>query len=321
MISKLKNGTKITNKSSFQNDNITIDAKHNEMINYFKNLNDSTSILKDELKTLVNEYNNKDVTRKNDMDYILYRNDLREKINEIKHKINSISNNDELNKYYLDVGILLHSYYENMEQSKSSNNNSEKFEENLLNYEQLSDEDNDDEVLEVISKKENYKSVLNFFNDRENKELIENNDLVNIDVNEIINENKNDGVYTSMKISDFVKKESTFKKKDALDEYLQKIDPKYISKIKIDTNICKCPLCNTEMTLYPSDGIQICENCGNQENILIESDKPSFKDPPLEVCYFSYKRINHYNEFPMNDNIFQMNICKYIFKIYKFLIK
>lgn len=296
MISKLKNGTKITNKSSFQNDNITIDAKHNEMVNYFKNLNDSTSILKDELKTLVNEYNNKDVTRKNDMDYILYRNDLREKINEIKHKINSISNNDELNKYYLDVGILLHSYYENMEQSKSSNNNSEKFEENLLNYEQLSDEDNDDEVLEVISKKENYKSVLNFFNDRENKELIENNDLENIDVNEIINENKNDGVYTSMKISDFVKKESTFKKKDALDEYLQKIDPKYISKIKIDTNIFKCPLCNTEMTLYPSDGIQICENCGNQENILIESDKPSFKDPPLEVCYFSYKRINHYNE-------------------------
>lgn len=153
MISKLKNGTRITNKSSFQNDNITIDAKHNEMVNYFKNLNDSTSFLKDELKKLVNEYNNKDVTRKNDMDYILYRNDLREKINEIKYKINSISNNDELNKYYLDVGILLHSYYENMEQSKSSNNNSENFEENLLNYEQLSDEDNDNEVLEVITKK------------------------------------------------------------------------------------------------------------------------------------------------------------------------
>ena len=172
MISKLKNGTKITNKSSFQNDNITIDAKHNEMVNYFKNLNDSSSFLKDDLKKLINEYNNKDVTRKNDMDYILYRNDLREKINEIKHKINSISNNDELNKYYLDVGILLHSYYENMEQSKSSNNNSENFEENLLNYEQLSDEDNDDEVLEVITKKENYKSVLNFFNDRENKDIL-----------------------------------------------------------------------------------------------------------------------------------------------------
>jgi len=48
--------------------------------------------------------------------------------------------------------------------------------------------------------------------------------------------------------------------------------------------------------LYPSDGLQICQKCGLQQNILIESDKPSFKDPPLEICYFSYKRINHFNE-------------------------
>jgi hypothetical protein len=99
-----------------------------------------------------------------------------------------------------------------------------------------------------------------------------------------------------MKISDFVKEESTFRKKNVLEEYLQKIDPKYVSRIKIDVNIFKCPNCAIEMTVYHSDGIQICEKCGIQQNILIESDKPSFKDPPMEVCYFSYKRINHYNE-------------------------
>jgi hypothetical protein len=339
MISRLKGSTKANNKSSFLNDNITIDAKHNEMINYFKNLQDSTPVLKEELKKTISEYNNKDPSRKNDIDYILYRNGLREKINEIKSRINSISNNDEINKYYLDVGILLHSYYENVEKSKSVKNSSENFEENLLNYDQLSEEDDeyideedteisdtnedifDKSQLENKPKKDNYKSVLQFFNNRENKELEENNDLESQSNTEISTDNqKNDGVYTSMKISDFVKKESTFKKKDALDEYLQKIDPKYISRIKVDTTICKCPICSTEMTLYPSDGIQICENCGNQQNILIESDKPSFKDPPLEVCYFSYKRINHYNEFPMNVYIFQMNVCKYILEIYKFLI-
>ena len=308
------------------------------MINYFKNLQDSTPILKEELKKLILEYNNKDPSRKNDIDYILYRDGLREKINQTKSRINSISSNDEINKYYLDVGILLHSYYENIEKSKSVKNNSENFEENLLNYDQLSEdeeyineEDNENydinedivekKVVESKPKKENYKSVLNFFNNRENKELEENNELESQSNAEVSNDNqKNDGVYTSMKISDFVKKESTFKKKDALDEYLQKIDPKYVSRIKIDTTIFKCPICSTEMTLYPSDGIQICENCGNQQNILIESDKPSFKDPPLEVCYFSYKRINHYNEFPMNVYIFQMNVCKYILEIYKFLI-
>jgi predicted amidophosphoribosyltransferase len=100
---------------------------------------------------------------------------------------------------------------------------------------------------------------------------------------------------------------------------LQKIDPKYVSRIKIDTNICKCSNCNIEMTLYPSDGIQICENCGNQENILIESDKPSFKDPPLEVCYFSYKRINHYNEY-IGQKVYINDFIKVIYKIIYFLI-
>ena len=50
------------------------------------------------------------------------------------------------------------------------------------------------------------------------------------------------------------------------------------------------------MVLYPSQGFQICEKCGKQENIIIESDKPSFKDPPPEVAYFAYKRMNHFNE-------------------------
>jgi predicted amidophosphoribosyltransferase len=114
-----------------------------------------------------------------------------------------------------------------------------------------------------------------------------------------------------------VKEESTFKKKNVLDEYLQKIDPNYVSKIKVDVNICKCSVCNTEMTLYPSDGIQICENCGNQENILIESDKPSFKDPPMEVCYFSYKRINHYNELLYTTKNVLKSIFKFIIKLIK----
>ena len=91
-----------------------------------------------------------------------------------------------------------------------------------------------------------------------------------------------------MKISDFVKEESKFKKKYILDDYLQKIDPNYVSQIKVDPKIYKCDICDNEMTLYPSDGIQICNKCGNQEFVLIESDKPSFKDPPLEVYYNSW---------------------------------
>lgn len=336
--------SKNTSKSSYVNENITIDAKHGEMINYFQKLNESIPKMKEEIKKLVLEYNNKDYTRLNDLEYIFYRDSLKEKITELKKKINSIENNKEINNYYLDVGTLLHSYYENIETSKNNDNLLiENFEDNLLNYDNSDiDEDNDldDEIdndgiirthnNHIFSKSQessstesnsNKKSVLHFFHNRENE------------LNQKIEQNKIDGAirklqtltdpllgqdlqgfvekiddkldskidtkqdtYTSMKISDFVKEESIFKKKNVLEEYLQKIDPNYVSRIKIDIQIYKCPLCNIDMTLFPSDGIQICEQCGTQQNILIESDKPSFKDPPMEVCYFSYKRVNHFNE-------------------------
>jgi len=274
---------------SKNNDNITIDAKHSEMINYFKNLQESIPSLKKELKNLIAEYNVKDASRKNDMEYILYKDGLRDKINDLRNKIEKIMNNEEMNYYYLEVGELLHSYYENIENSKNNKNNSEKFEENLINYDIDLDidrtkdsdllEDDEEDEDKIDDKKGN---ILDFFNQDDKKE---------VDKKEVESNN-----YTSMKMSDFIKENAIFRKKNVLDEYLQKIDTNYIPKIKVDMTIYKCSTCLTEMTLYPSDGIQICEKCGSQENILIESDKPSFKDPPLEVCYFSYRRINHYNE-------------------------
>jgi hypothetical protein len=339
MVSRLKLSSKY-NKSSNFNENITIDAKHNEMINQFRSQKDSVPQLKEELKKFVSEYNNRDNTRKNDIEYILYRDNLREKINEMKEKINSIIKDDDVNKYYLDVGTLLHNYYENIELSKNVHSNSEKFEENLVNYDEiLSDYDEEDEIdqdeeINISSKanknKKEIKSVLNFFNstknDIKNENVDENNNSLpkkesNSSKSNLLNENnQNSGNYTSMKISDFVKEESTFKKKDILDEYLQKIDPNYISRIKFDINTFKCSKCSLEMTLYPSDGIQICETCGIQENIFIESDKPSFKDPPMEVCYFTYKRINHYNEFYKRQKVVLMSIFNIINKIFLFLI-
>ena len=50
------------------------------------------------------------------------------------------------------------------------------------------------------------------------------------------------------------------------------------------------------MVFNPNEAIFTCVECGYQEFILIDSDKPSYKDPPREASYFAYKRINHFNE-------------------------
>jgi len=57
-----------------------------------------------------------------------------------------------------------------------------------------------------------------------------------------------------------------------------------------------CYDCNREKILYQTDGIIVCPNCGVQEKILISNNKPSYKQPPREMSYFAYKRINHFNE-------------------------
>ena len=44
------------------------------------------------------------------------------------------------------------------------------------------------------------------------------------------------------------------------------------------------------------EGILICNNCSKNIKFLIENEKPSYKEPPKEVCFYAYKRINHFRE-------------------------
>ena len=49
-------------------------------------------------------------------------------------------------------------------------------------------------------------------------------------------------------------------------------------------------------TVQLQDGYVFCNDCHTVEYILVDHEKPSYKDPPKEVAYFAYKRINHFNE-------------------------
>ena len=61
-------------------------------------------------------------------------------------------------------------------------------------------------------------------------------------------------------------------------------------------NICK--ICNKDMTLNQQEGLIVCELCGNSQFILIDSDKPNYKDPSIEnkINGSGYKRMNHFSE-------------------------
>lgn len=91
-------------------------------------------------------------------------------------------------------------------------------------------------------------------------------------------------------------KRREYSKSEIINSYLMKVDEDFIYPFNSDDSLEYCKKCNREKTIIPSEGIVICVECGSQDSIIIDSDKPSYKDPPREISYFAYKRINHFNE-------------------------
>ena len=83
-----------------------------------------------------------------------------------------------------------------------------------------------------------------------------------------------------------------------LEQYLQKVHPEHArgSGVQETDSYGECPECEKEMIFSANEAIFTCTDCGYQQFILVDSDKPSYKDPPREVSYYAYKRINHFNE-------------------------
>lgn len=85
-----------------------------------------------------------------------------------------------------------------------------------------------------------------------------------------------------------------------LDKYMEQVDENFI---KLAPNGCAyedaegCPICSSKnRTVLINDGLMYCNDCHTIETIIIDHEKPSYKDPPKEISYFSYKRSNHLNE-------------------------
>lgn len=98
-----------------------------------------------------------------------------------------------------------------------------------------------------------------------------------------------------------IKKEpkKTFNKKysrnEIINNYLNIVDKNYIPNVETES-IYLCSECMSERSINLTEGIIYCTKCGTQDKILVDTDKPSYKEPPREISYFAYKRINHFNE-------------------------
>jgi len=94
------------------------------------------------------------------------------------------------------------------------------------------------------------------------------------------------------------KTEELFKNQhNNVEKYLASIDQTYmdVSKYVYPTDICQ--FCHKgEMIPVECEGIMVCNQCAKQVVFLIDNEKPSYKEPPKEACFYAYKRINHFRE-------------------------
>jgi hypothetical protein len=289
---------KVKNKKVDKNKNRileTLDSKHIDMIKELESLNNRLPELQKQLlenksklselqeKINVNEF---DITNCTVLDDVMYREKyiIEEKIEGLQTEINKIKNNEYLNDYFLKIGHLLYDYYDGSNtlgkefQTKGENSSSTENEENQGNE----DEDDEDEDLFLEDSEDDEESV-GSTNKRSPK--------TNLNM-----ANK------KTKITDFIEKKDGFEKAELYDKYVKLIKNQtfiqkdiFMKKSQVGQSAI-CPKCNICLTLVHSEGLQVCNQCGRTEYILIDSEKPSFREPPPEVSYFAYKRINHFNE-------------------------
>ena len=114
--------------------------------------------------------------------------------------------------------------------------------------------------------------------------------------NDTINNDNNNGIlnYFNKRNNEELNNENNRKK--IIKNYLSNIDDNILTeKTDIEKNDI-CDICNHKLYLSDLTSELYCKKCGCSKNILVITDKISYADPQSEVTYYTYKRINHFNE-------------------------
>ncbi len=85
--------------------------------------------------------------------------------------------------------------------------------------------------------------------------------------------------------------------KENILKYLSNLDDSFIDINKYIINNEICQSCKKgELIPIDHEGIMVCNHCHNYIQYLVDNEKPSYKEPPKEACFYAYKRINHFRE-------------------------
>jgi hypothetical protein len=131
---------------------------------------------------------------------------------------------------------------------------------------------------------ENYNDLFQYF---EIKKDIETNNNPKKLIHRFFDKTRNNEMMNEREYNHCIE---TYMRKNNFDVYHQE----YLNP---DENVEICTKCNKgEMIQSSSDGVLICNHCHVFIKYLIHNDKPTYKEPPKEISFYAYRRINHFKE-------------------------
>jgi len=156
------------------------------------------------------------------------------------------------------------------------------------------------ELKEIIKETKHKKKDYLLNNSKYIFEYFENKKNISTGVKSQTITNKSKLVNNFFKIKDEIDSEVNLMQKDNNNivlKYLSNVSDDFldINNFVYQSDICQ--ICHKgELIPLEEDGIMICNICSRSIPYLIENEKPSYKEPPKEVCFYAYKRINHFKE-------------------------
>jgi hypothetical protein len=159
-------------------------------------------------------------------------------------------------------------------------------------------------IKELKNKKKEYfldnsKYIFEYFENKKNISNEESNSTSNKSGNNGNNGNSKKKILNKFfKITETVSQENKHETgNNIVQKYLSNIDDMFLD---MNAYIYPTDICNFchkgELMPLEDEGVLICNVCYRYVPYLIENEKPSYKEPPKEVCFYAYKRINHFKE-------------------------
>ena len=216
---------------------------------------------------------------------------LKDKRIAVLDKINKIQEKFDPDKYFTETASVLFQYYDIVEKGTNGGGSAIPKPATTSAHESHS--------VKASSATANNNSILRFFTPAASASVNTNTSTNTNNTNESAAPKTGASENHVSKPKHVPEKDSESTRGSLLDQYMRLVREDYISDSVMNAAHIheKCNVCGSKCVVtLVNDGYLHCTHCHAVEYVVIDHDKPSYRDPPKEVSFYAYKRTNHLNE-------------------------